>query len=768
MNKISATIESIKIDSATYKQNPVMIQPTFINLFFGNNGSGKSTIAQTLKNSNNITWRNNTAPQDFKMYVYDTDYIKANLTSYDNLPGVFTFNEENIQIQNQINVLTQQKEELLKENSILLTMQNDKNNELNKVESSFQNTCWSKTSDIRNDFKQTVTGKLKKNIFAEEVLKNTSPVNHDITQLKNLYDTAYSTNAVAFEKFSIIKDTAVLDNVANLDLLAKKIISSSDTPFANFIKAMNSTAWVKQGMERYHSASDGKCPFCQQYLPSSFEKDIKACFDEQFEHETQAIASLYAEYKALANSLFVPISTLPNSNIPEAEISIYNNKLSALKGVIASNLDLITKKQQDYAVEYQLEPTKPLLDELSEIINKFNKAIEEHNAIVSTKPAKQQECKKQVWELISYLLKDEKASYKTSLTAIKQELEKARQQQQANATQIKAIERQISTLLKNVVNTRDSVESINRLLKDSGFQGFYLREKTNTTNVYEVIRNDGSIATNLSEGEKNFIAFLYFYHQVKGSDSPDEKNTNKIVVIDDPVSSMDSSTLFIVSALIREMMCICENNVIPTDTYVKDRYIKQLFILTHNTYFHREITYDRVKDYQFVNFYLVTKHDNKSSIRLCEKQNPEIPSEMMNYNPVQNSYSALWEEYKVLNSTVPLMNVIRRILEYYFLQLCGYSGSTLRDVILKQNKEKFITIDEAGKEDYSYHQLATAMLSYIQTKSSIGISDGINYIEDCIDVTQAKETFKMIFTLMNQSQHYDMMMNTNVIKGAQE
>ena len=648
---------------------------------------------------------------------------------------------------------------MLKENSSLLTIKNDKTSELQKVAVSFQEACWSKTYNIRNDFKQTVTGKLKKTIFTKEVLKNSSSVNHDLNKLKSLYDTAYSKNAVAFQKFTVIDDTAILDNIANLDLIAKKIISSSDTPFSNFIKAMNSTAWIKQGMERYHIASKGKCPFCQQQLPASFEDDIKACFDEQFEKETHAISSLQAEYNDSATTLFVPISKIPESNISDAEIALYKDKLSALKGVIASNLELIAKKQQDYGIAYQLEPTKPLLDDLAKMITNFNQSIAEHNTIVSTKPAKQNECKKQVWELISYQLKDEIKSYNTSIATLNKELKNACQQYQNNALQIEDIERKIAILLKNTVNTRDSIESINRLLKDSGFQGFYLQEKVNTPNVYEVIRNDGSIASNLSEGEKNFIAFLYFYHQIKGSATPEEKNPNKIVIIDDPVSSMDSGTLFIVSALIREMICVCENNVQPTDAYVKDRYIKQLFILTHNTYFHQEITYDRVKDYQFVNFYLVYKNDNKSSVRLCEKQNPEIPSEMMNYNPVQNSYTALWEEYKILEAPIPLINVIRRILEYYFLQLCGYDGTTLRDVILKQNKEKFICTDKNDNNDYSAYQLASSMLSYIQTKSSLGITDGINYVDNCVDVSQTKETFKKIFTLMNQSQHYEMMMN---------
>ena len=67
--------------------------------------------------------------------------------------------------------------------------------------------------------------------------------------------------------------------------------------------------------------------------------------------------------------------------------------------------------------------------------------------------------------------------------------------------------------------------------------------------MYEVIREDGSVAENLSEGERNFIAFLYFYHQVRGSMTGEELK-EKIVVIDDPVSSMDSTALFLVSALL--------------------------------------------------------------------------------------------------------------------------------------------------------------------------------------------------------------------------
>ena len=49
------------------------------------------------------------------------------------------------------------------------------------------------------------------------------------------------------------------------------------------------------------------------------------------------------------------------------------------------------------------------------------------------------------------------------------------------------------------------------------------------------------------------------------------------------------------------------------------------------------------------------------------------------------------------------------------------------------------------------------MLSYICT-NSVGINDGINFVDDCVDIDQTKETLRLVFALMEQNQHYDMIM----------
>lgn len=38
------------------------------------------------------------------------------------------------------------------------------------------------------------------------------------------------------------------------------------------------------------------------------------------------------------------------------------------------------------------------------------------------------------------------------------------------------------------------------------------------------------------------------------------------------------------------------------------------------------------------------------------------------------------------------------------------------------------------------------------------MSDGMDFVEDCLDADECRSIFEMIFDAMKQKQHYDMMM----------
>ena len=103
------------------------------------------------------------------------------------------------------------------------------------------------------------------------------------------------------------------------------------------------------------------------------------------------------------------------------------------------------------------------------------------------------------------------------------------------------------------------------------------------------------------------------------------------------------------------------------------------------------------------------------------------------------------------------MNVIRRILEYYVLQLCGYDSKTLSTTVLSAVKKQITEEAEGSVPDYTKYHLAQAMLSYIQRADSF--NDGLPFVDESISCEQYREVFRIIFDVMGQSQHYKMMMN---------
>ena len=79
------------------------------------------------------------------------------------------------------------------------------------------------------------------------------------------------------------------------------------------------------------------------------------------------------------------------------------------------------------------------------------------------------------------------------------------------------------------------------------------------------------------------------------------------------------------------------------------------------------------------------------------------------------------------------------------------------------NKEKFIEVLEDGTSDITKYQVASSLLSYIASSEVNVISDGLNYVSGSMCVDQCRETFEMIFRLMGQGQHYEMMMEAQLL-----
>ncbi|SJZ94332.1 Wobble nucleotide-excising tRNase [Pilibacter termitis] len=760
MQKIPAPIAEITLNEATFHNE--FFQPTLINYLYGKNGVGKSTIGRVIKSDSGLIWNSNHTMTDFSILVYNEDFIKRNFSSYDNLAGVFTIGEDDISVREEIEAKSAERQLLLNQHKSIKESIQKKTDERNSIEQAFKRAVFESSADFRNYFIDAMQGKRgKPDVFVPELLKQTNAVKHDLNELKMLYDTAFDKSSVAYPELRKV-DKSLL---STSPLLEKSIVSSSNSTFAEFVKRYQTSDWVRHGHDHFKN-TDGHCPYCQQVLPNNFEEQISSIFDDQYQSDLNAVKSFKQSYKHNLSSLIDTLNTNTSTMYSKLNLTEYLDKLELLKSVANENLKTIEDKLNEPSSIVKLRDTDSIIDEINGLIADFNQQIKTNNDIVAGKNDKKKECIKQLWELIYDTLKPQVDAYHTNVATFDDEIATLNQQLSDIVTQGKDVSAKLAELNKQSINTTDAIDSMNILLSDSGFQGFSIRSKDGENNVYEVIRQDGRVAENLSEGERNFIAFLYFYHLVHGSPTDDGTNRDKIVVIDDPVSSMDSGALFIVSALVRGMVGICRNNASlnKQNNISQENYIKQIFVLTHNTYFHNEVTSNMDRYWDSVSFFLISKLDNHSHVKLCYREENDLQGNPKHYNvdPVQNGYHALWTELKDLSrlqnvSPVSVTHVIHQILDHYFIQMCCYDGNSIRDRILVDNKQKFQKLDDEGNEiiDERYY-LIQSMLSYLATTKNT-ISDA-HFIDEAMDPQTCLRVFKEIFEIMEQNQHYTMMM----------
>lgn len=341
--KMQSAIEKITLNDATFTGE--IVEPTFVNFFYGKNGAGKSTIARTIKANNSIQWQDGKSAADYDVLVYDTDFINANFASYDNLQGVFTVCETNIEIQNKLEELNgirkQKGDEYYQAKATIEAKQAEKTN----AHTNFQEECWLQSDELRKVFDNVITGKKRKAQFADEIL-TVSPVKHDYEELKKTVATIYSGDDKKYSLFSKAGKVTYA-SLPGYELMGKAIASSSDTPFANFIKALNATDWVRQGHSHYTGQTDGKCPYCQQKLPANFEQDIASCFDAQYQEDISAITRFQSTYKSETDAIVRTLNGNLGDVMPDLDVEEYKAKLKTLSDAITINVQRIDAKVKE-------------------------------------------------------------------------------------------------------------------------------------------------------------------------------------------------------------------------------------------------------------------------------------------------------------------------------------------------------------------------------------------------------------------------------------
>ena len=729
-------IDSIQIASiATYGPTPeVMSGLAMFNYIFGCNGSGKTTISRIIANEINfpscaVTWKGGTKLQTM---AYNRDFVARNFHQSAELKGIFTLGEQNVDTLNKITAAKVDLDALTKKlEGLKKTLGGDdgtggKNGELSTLENAFRDKCWAQKRKHDAKLLGAFEG-LRNNTenFKARVLKE-SATNaaslRTLSELERRAETVFGATPSVENSVPTISAVKLIGHESN-PILSKKVIGKDDVDIAAMIKKLSNSDWVREG-RTFFDANEGACPFCQQATPATFAKSLGDYFDEAFERDSKAISDLSSNYKTDGERLQQVLAAMIASPFRFLDVEKMKGEKALLDTKLALNNQRVDAKKKEPSQVVGLDSIANVISAIEALIKSANDQVSAHNKTVANLAQERKDLTEQIWK---YLLESELKSDLTTYAAQRDAINKARlaiekqivtttAEKTAKAAEIRALEKQTTSI-------QPAIDGINTLLASFGFRSFSIKKADNGTS-YKLIRPDGTDAKEtLSEGEQSFVTFLYFYHLLKGSDSETGMTTNRVVVFDDPVSSLDSDILFVVGALIKGLF---------DEMRVGVGYIKQLFVLTHNVYFHKEVTFNPRRTNDAMNeesFWIIRKSELVSKLE-------RHPS-----NPIKTSYELLWIEVRRQDrSNLSIQNTLRRILENYFRIL----GSIDPDAIcaLFVGKEKLV---------------CKSLFSWVNAGShdahdDLYISLGDATVETYLNV------FKMIFEKTDHMAHYKMMM----------
>ena len=703
-----------------------------VNFIYGANGSGKTTISNFLNNSEDIKFENcNLDWENDKItaLVYNKEFRDRNFGN-GKLGGVFTLGEataeEIKEIEEKVSALKEIKKEGLKKRETLEGVSKKKE----ELIVTFREFCWLNIyKKYENTFKEAFVGFLNKEKFKNQtLLENTNNVADlkTIEYLKEKSKTIFGERPQNLTAISTISFNRIIE-IEKSDIWNKIIIGKADVNIAKLIQKLNINDWVNQGAN--YIQEDATCPFCQEKtISEDFRKQLNSFFDEEFVEDIKTIKRLKEEYALLTLNLINELNQIETAQKSEKnnklDLEKFSASLKTLDSQIVANKELLSNKIKEPSRNIDLLNLEEQFKLISSIIENANSEIIKNNLIVSNYNSERNTLIKHVWKYCINEFSVQIAKFNSTNNGFATGISALKLQLQGKLDAYGTLDVEIKTLSKNVTSIQPTIDEINRLLINYGFINFKI-VPAGDDGFYQIQREDGTIAEKtLSEGEITFITFLYYLQLTKGGISEETVNDERILIIDDPISSLDSNVLFIVSTLVKEIAKDIKSNI---------GNIKQLIILTHNVYFHKEVSYEGLnRKGEKSCFWILRKNNNKSIIHAYAEQ-----------NPIQSSYELLWREIKEWehNSGITIQNTMRRILENFYSIL----GNKRDDYLIN----KFETLEEKN--------ICRSLLSWTN-EGSHTLPDDL-YIEAPDDtIGKYIEVFKNIFYHTENKGHYLMMM----------
>ena len=720
---------------ACYKQEAILETDKNVNLIYGLNGSGKSTLSEYLRNIEHPNYnRCSISPvinsEVEEILVYNEAYVNEIFYSSETQKGIFSLSKENSDARKQIddankNLTIQTK--LLSENQKLIE---DHTKDWEKIKKTIFSTFW----DIKKKYSggdrileyclDGLKGSMES--LGNYIINQPCPADKPEESIENLRDNLQrlsEANGVPLPTIPLI-DFKVAE-IEGDSIFKEVITGNANSRVARLIDELHNSDWVKAGMDY---ETNGVCPFCQREYTDNIISDLKQYFNADYEKSIEYIKSKGVFYGESVKRII--LGDYSHITIVKPQWEILQQKIERLKEVANSNLNAIREKYKNPSQIVVLEDTSALLSEVIETINAANAIISQFNNKLATLANERKNIKSKFWEIIRYEYNQTIIDYKSQKNIFDSKHKELTQNRKTIEDTIAKLRNTIEDQQKKIVNIEEAIDHINSMLVDMGIVDFKIIKYKEEESLYRIVRDgsDTPVFRTLSEGERTIISVLYFIETCRGLLDKNKANKKKIIVIDDPVSSLSNMYIFNIGRLIRNIFY----PEIKKDKDTKALFIvpkyEQIFILTHSLYFFYEMTeMTEEKRHLFQALHRISKNENGSRI------------DTMRYEHIQSDYQAYWMTIRDSNTHPALIaNCMRNIIEYFF------NFVEKRDLNNVFNQDKF--------KDPKYQ----AFQRYINRESHSLGQNIFDFKE--FDYAIFMDALKHVFIETGYSEHYNKMM----------
>ena len=322
--------------------------------------------------------------------------------------------------------------------------------------------------------------------------------------------------------------------------------------------------WTSQGLKLHQTRKSDQCLFCDQSLAARRMEALKAHFSASYDQLIQSIDQEIGRLKTASEALdairIPAIEALYDylaQELQPCELRLREARASA-REFLATSIQALENKKPRAFEEVKLELKIPTVN--ADAVEKLNVVISKHNKECDTSEARREEARERLAKHMIAQKLEEFVRLRDAATRATADLE-------AKEKKMESLKGEIANLEREIVEHRQPAEELNKDLQAYLGHGELCLEIKETG--YIVAR--GGVPThNVSEGENTAIALLYF---LKSLQDRRFELARGVVVLDDPVSSLDANALFLAFGFIRE----------------RAEDAGQLFILTHNFSFFRQI-----------------------------------------------------------------------------------------------------------------------------------------------------------------------------------